>query len=76
MRKTIADMFREEGYAEGCLNALRRLLLELIRRRFHEPNAEVISVVERCRNSARLHDWFWSAVNARSLKDVGIQDTP
>ncbi len=85
MKKTIADMFREEGERRGIeegerrgrerqLVSLREMLLELFRKHSHEPDAETLSAIECCQNPEQLREWFWSAYQAESLNDVKFQN--
>ena len=68
MRKTIADVLKEEG----ALINRREMLLEAIRVRVGEPSAEVRGVIEACADVAQLDAWFRLALTARRLKDIGI----
>ena len=72
MRKTIADVLKEEGRTEGFLKARREMLLEAIRVRFEEPPANVRDAIEACTDIAQLDAWFRLALTARRLANVGI----
>jgi len=71
MRKTIADVLKEEGRTEERLKSRREMLLEAIRVRFGEPPADVRSAVEACTDIAQLDAWFRLALTARRLANVG-----
>ncbi len=73
MRKTIADMFREEGQLRGELINARKTLLRLLRRRFGDLPAETVAVVEGCTNLDQLDAWLDAFVDARTLAQVGIR---
>jgi hypothetical protein len=73
MKKTIADVLKEEGRNEERLTSRREMLLEAIRTRIGEPPADVIAAVETCADIAQLDAWFKLALTAKKLAAIGIQ---
>jgi hypothetical protein len=71
MRKTIADMFREEGQ----LNKARQTLLRLLRLRFGDLPAETTALIEGCTDPEQLDGWLDSVVTVRTLAQVGIRSS-
>ena len=72
MRKTIADVLKEEGRNEERLNSRRAVLLRLIRVRFGAPPGEVVATIDACADVAQLDAWLDAVGTARRLRDVGI----
>lgn len=72
MRKTIADVLKEEGRNEGALKARREMLLRLLRAKFRQLPVTVIATIEACADSAQLDAWCEAILKARHLSDVGI----
>lgn len=68
MKKTIADMFREEGAVE----CLRSTLLELLEERFGEVPEEVTARVETSKSLKQLRTWMRRFATAKALADVQI----
>ena len=75
MRKTIADMFREEGEQRGALSNSREMLLEMLQLRFGDLPAEVTTAIENCTDQDQLKAWIKAFVNARTLAQVGIRSS-
>src|SRR6185369_4602943 len=77
MRRTIADMFREEGEKrgrqQGELESRRATLLRQLRLRFPNLPAETVDVIEACEDRAQLDAWLDGVVTARTLAQVGIR---
>jgi hypothetical protein len=72
VRKTMADVLKEEGELRG----LRQALLRLLRRRFREVPEGVVAVVEASTDLGRLNEWLDNFVTAKKLADVGIPLSP
>ena len=68
MRKTAADIHREEG---GLLS-LRRALLRQLSARFGELPANIVARVQSCGDVEQLEQWLEAFATAKKLKDVGI----
>ena len=66
-RKSIADMFREEG----ALIAARRILLELLRDHFGDVPAETTAGIENCTDKAKLDAWLDAVFTVLTLIKVG-----
>jgi hypothetical protein len=73
MKKTIADMYREEGAEQATLATSRRKLLRLLERRFGVTPADIVQIILACQTHKQLDEWFDKAATARSLKAVGIE---
>jgi hypothetical protein len=73
MRKTIADMFREEGQQRGELNKARQTLLRQLRLRFGDLPAETTAIIEACTEPDQIDAWLDGVVTARTLAQVGIR---
>src|SRR5205823_7331878 len=58
MRRTIADMFREEGRKQEGLESRRTMLLRLLRLRFTELPEETVTLIEECEDLAQLDAWL------------------
>jgi hypothetical protein len=73
MKKSIADVLKEEGRNEERLVSRRTTLLRLIRRQFGEPPANVIAAIEACADVAQLDTWTDKILSARKLADLGLE---
>lgn len=73
MRRTIADMFREEGQQRGELINARQMLLRLLRFRFGDLPAETTDAIENCTEQDQLNAWIDAFATARTLSQVGIR---
>ncbi len=71
MKRTIADMFREEGQ----LNKARQTLLRLLRLRFGDLPVETTNLIEGCTEPDQLDAWLDAFVTARTLAQVGIRSS-
>lgn len=72
MSKTIADVLKEEGAAEGEIRALRRNLIQLLEARFDGLPTEVIKTINATRDIAQLEQWLKRCITAASLEEMGI----
>ena len=72
MKKTIADMLKEEDAKEERVKSRRETLLNLLRAKFGEPPAEVIATIDACTDVAQLDAWTKAILTARRLGSVGI----
>ena len=68
MKKTCADVLKEEGR----LKSRHETLLQLLRAKYGEPPTAVIATVEACADIAQLDAWTKAILTARRLADVGI----
>ena len=71
MRKSIADMFREEG----ALNSARQILLRQLSLRFGDLPAETTALIEGCTEQGQIDAWLDGAATARTLAQVGIRSS-
>ena len=69
MRKTYANVLREEGR----LASRRESLLRLIRVRFGDPPTEVVATIDACADIAQLDAWLDAVGTARRLSEVRFQ---
>jgi flagellar biosynthesis/type III secretory pathway protein FliH len=84
MRRTIADVLKEEGKREGWKEgrkegqvlARRDILLDQLRERFGRVPPEVVNTIETTDNIKRLNAWLKRLVKVKSLEDVRISPTP
>ena len=73
MKKTIAEMYREEGELRGELKHARRILLQRLKNRFGQLPDDIVQVIESSVSVSQLDEWHDAALTARSLKGVGIR---
>ena len=73
MKKSYAEVLKDEGRKEERLTSRREMLLEAIRTRIGEPPAAVVAAVEASADIAQLDAWFRRALTAQNLTDLGIQ---
>ncbi len=71
MKRTIADMFRDEGATQ----AKRDVLLRLLRRRFGKLPRATEEVIKRMEDTNRLDAWLDACVTVESLADMSIEPT-
>lgn len=62
----------EQGVAEGLLQGQRRVLVNLLARRFGPVPPEIIARIEAITDSERLDELATRVLDARSLEDMGI----
>jgi hypothetical protein len=72
MGKTMAEVLKEEGRAEGATQALRRALTRQIRAKFKRVPEGVVRRIENTTDVAQLDAWLDGFARARQLTDVGI----
>lgn len=72
MRRSIADMFREEGMRLGEVRARRLTLLRLLRKRFGEVPRALEDVIEASEDIEQLDNWLDRFATAKALSQVGI----
>ncbi len=72
MRRSIADMFRDEGRKVGAVRARRQILLRLLRKRFGELPQTVVNAVEATEDVKQLDAWLERFVTAKTLAQMGI----
>jgi hypothetical protein len=68
MRKTMADVLKEEGGVETA----RSMLLDMLRERFGEVPPDTAAVIETATDLAQLKTWSRRFAKAKTLKEVGI----
>jgi hypothetical protein len=68
MRKTMADVLKEEGGVETA----RSMLLDMLRECFGEVPPDTAAVLETTNDLAKLKTWAKRLVKAKTLKEVGI----
>ena len=75
--KTMADVLRDQGRAEGWdkgrVQNARETLVRLLRRRFGEVPEGTIAVIESTADLEKLSGWLDLVVTAETLEDVGIE---
>jgi hypothetical protein len=75
--RSMADVVREEGRTEGlrqgAVQALREVLMRLLRKQFGRVPKAVERAVNATDNSARLNTWIDRVLTAAALDDVGIE---
>jgi hypothetical protein len=80
VRRTIADVLKEEGKKEGKkegkIEQCRKILLRLLTRRFQEVPAEVEATVKKTADLGQLEEWVDRCAIAKKLADVGISLEP
>jgi hypothetical protein len=69
LKDEFVDGLLDQGRAEGGVQTARKLLLQLLGKRFNVP-ARVRMRVEACTDTAKLDTWFDRAVGAASLDEV------
>jgi hypothetical protein len=75
-RRTIADVFREEGVQQGAIRAQRRMLLVQLQERFGELPTEAKRTVETTCDLARLETWLRRVVTVKTLDEMGLTVEP
>jgi len=74
MGKTIADVIREEGMAEGLrrgeLRTKRQALLRLLRNRFKSVPRPITGLIQATEDLGQLDTWFDLASTAEKLADI------
>lgn len=79
MKRTIADMLREEGEisgeSKGRLQEARSNLSRFLRKRFGKLSPSFASAIESCQDLEQLHSWIDAAAKAQSMEDV-LQSVP
>ncbi|MBN2491920.1 MAG: DUF4351 domain-containing protein, partial [Planctomycetes bacterium] len=82
--KTMADVLRDQGRAEGWdrgraegwdkgrVQNARETLVRLLRRRFGEVPEETIALIESTADLEKLSGWLDRFATAQTLEDVGI----
>jgi hypothetical protein len=69
IRKTLADVYREEG----ALAEKRRTLVDLLRLRWGPLPAEMEQTIEMTQDPNQLTEWVRSVVTAEDIEAVGIR---
>ena len=72
VRRTLADVHRDEGRSEGALKARRQTLLEQLRLRWGPLSAEIEQVIETTQDAEQLAAWLRGVITAEDLDGVGI----
>jgi hypothetical protein len=72
VRRTLADVHREEGRAEERIADRKRTLLEQLRLRFPVPT-EVEQVIEATQDADKLAEWLRGVVTKDNLEAIGIR---
>jgi hypothetical protein len=73
MRKTIADVLREEGAKEGALRALQQILIRQLTLRFGVVPDELSSTIQATSDPKQLDAWLDQVATAKTLEEVGIE---
>jgi hypothetical protein len=68
MSRTIADAMREEGEVRG----LRRVLLDMMRKRFRKVPPETARAVKATNDIEQLNQWLHRFATTSTLEEVGI----
>jgi hypothetical protein len=72
IRRSMADVHREEGRLEGAVAERKRLLLELLRLRFKTLPVEVEQVIEATQDPDQVAEWLRRFATAKNLARIGI----
>jgi Putative transposase, YhgA-like len=72
VRRTMADVHREEGRLQGMLVANRRTLLDLLRLRYGAVPAAVEQTIQTTHDADRLTEWLHRFATATDLDSIGI----
>jgi hypothetical protein len=76
MGKTIAEDFIEKGRKQGkkqeAIRSRRRILLNLLRRRFGDLPEQTVAAIESCTSAEELDSWLNNFATAANLDEVGI----
>jgi hypothetical protein len=70
MFKTMVDVWREEGEAQGMVKGKQDDILRLLRLKFGDLPPAIVRRVQAVRNVERLDALFEQAWTANSLKDI------
>jgi hypothetical protein len=73
VRKTLADVHRDEGRREGALAANRRTLLRLLRQRWAPLPPETEQTIEATQDANQLDEWLLRFATAEDLDSIGIR---
>lgn len=69
MRRTIADMFKDEGRIEKS----HQTLIRQLQRRFGDVPDELLSTIRATTDLEQLDEWLDRVVTAETLDEVGIE---
>lgn len=72
MRRSVADMFREEGMAIEAVRSRRQMLLRLLRKRFGDLPQRIVEAVEATEDVEQPDAWLDRILSAKTLKQMGI----
>ena len=72
VRRTMAEIHREEGRLEGALAERKRILLEWLRLRFESASPQVEQVIEATQDGDQLAEWLRRFHTAKTLDAIGI----
>ncbi len=73
VRRTLADVHRDEGRREGVLAERKRVLLDLLRVRWAPLPTETEQAIEATQDADKLAEWLRRFATARDLDAVGIR---
>ena len=69
MRRTIADMFKDEGKTE----MRQQTLIRQLQRRFADVPDELLSTIRATNDPEQLDEWLDRFATAETLDEVGIE---
>ena len=69
MRRTIADMFKDEGRIEKS----QQTLIRQLQRRFADVPDELLSTIRAINDPEQLDEWLDRFATAATLDEVGIE---
>jgi hypothetical protein len=72
VRRSMADIHRDEARLEGALAANKRTLLELLRLRWGPLPEETEQVIQATQDADRLEEWLRRFATAKTLNAIGI----
>ena len=69
MRRTIADMLKDEGRMEKS----QQTLIRLLQRRFGDVPDELLSTIRATNDPEQMDEWLDRFATAETLDEVGIE---
>lgn len=73
--KTMAEVDREKWHREGVITSRHETLLRLLRLRFGELSPELLRSIQTTHDLQRIDNWIDRVLTAKSLDEIGIDDS-
>jgi hypothetical protein len=73
VRRTLADVHRDEGRREGEITVRKQTLLDLLRVRWGTVSAETEQAIAATQDAEKLAEWLRGVVTSKDLKSIGIR---